>query len=74
MHLVHFHRANGVLNGDSAFELDFQVFSRIINIKCIAIVADFKSKSYNSAVESDLFKLRKQMKPMYNDLIQKKNT
>lgn len=71
MNLIHFHRANGTLNGDSTFKPDFQVFSRIINIRCIAIVAEFKPKSRNSAVESDLIKLGKQMKLVYNDLVEK---
>ncbi|KAG2237224.1 hypothetical protein INT48_006628 [Thamnidium elegans] len=64
--------ANGALNEDSTFKPDFQVFSRIINIKCIVIVAEFKPKSRNSAVESDLIKLGKQMKLMYNELVEKR--
>ncbi|CAO3668250.1 unnamed protein product [Rhizopus stolonifer] len=66
------HWASGVLNEDSSFKPDFRVFSRIINIKCTVVVAEFKSKSHNSAVESDLLKLGKQMKLMYNDLVQKR--
>ncbi|KAG2217928.1 hypothetical protein INT45_012591 [Circinella minor] len=64
--------ANGALKEDSVFKPDFQVFSRIINIRCIVIVAEFKPKSRNSAVESDLIKLGKQMKLMYNELVEKR--
>ncbi|KAI7904908.1 uncharacterized protein BX663DRAFT_484271 [Cokeromyces recurvatus] len=63
--------ANGALNEDSIFKPDFQVSSRIINIRCIVIVTEFKPKSHNSAVESGLIKLGKQMKLMYNNLIEK---
>ncbi|ORE02587.1 hypothetical protein BCV72DRAFT_234494 [Rhizopus microsporus var. microsporus] len=72
MYLIHFHRINGALNEDSTFKPEFQVFSRCINIRFIVIVAKFKSKSRNSAVKSDLIKLGKQMKPMYNDLVEKR--
>lgn len=72
MNLIHFHRANGTLNGDLTSKPGFQVFSRIINIRCIVIVTEFKPKSRNSAVESDLIKLGKQMKLVYNDLIEKR--
>ncbi|KAG1463237.1 hypothetical protein G6F46_003734 [Rhizopus delemar] len=54
--------ANGTLNGDLTSKPGFQVFSRIINIRCIVIVAAFKHKPRNSAVESDFIKLGKQMK------------
>lgn len=72
MNLIHFHRANGTLNGDLTSKPGFQVFSRIINIRCIVIVAAFKHKPRNSAVESDFIKLGKQMKLKYNDLIEKR--
>lgn len=72
MNLIQFNRANGALNEDSTFKSDFQVFSRIVNIRCIVIVAEFKPKSRNSAIESDLIKLGKQMKLLYNDLVEKR--
>ncbi|KAI7847360.1 hypothetical protein BDC45DRAFT_562378 [Circinella umbellata] len=49
----------------STMNPDFQVFSSIINIRCIVIAAGFKPKSRNSAVESDLVKSGKQMKLIY---------
>lgn len=63
------HRANGALNEDSAYKPDFEGFGRIINIRCIVLVAEFKPKSRNSAVESDFIELGKQMKTLYNDLV-----
>ncbi|GAA5816089.1 hypothetical protein MFLAVUS_009611 [Mucor flavus] len=63
---------NGALNDDSTFKPDFQVFSRAINIKCIVVVTEFKPTSRNSAVESDLVKLGKQMKLIYNNLVAKR--
>ncbi|KAG2205501.1 hypothetical protein INT47_005875, partial [Mucor saturninus] len=64
--------SNGALKEDTMFKPGFQVFSRVINIRCIIIVAEFKAKSHNSAVESDLVKLGKQMKVMYNELVEKR--
>ncbi|KAI8057547.1 uncharacterized protein B0P05DRAFT_498570 [Gilbertella persicaria] len=64
--------ANGALNQDLSFKPDFQVSTRCINIKLVVVVAEFKPKSYNSSVESDLVKLGKQMKLMYNDIVQKR--
>ncbi|GAA5816093.1 hypothetical protein MFLAVUS_009615 [Mucor flavus] len=64
--------ANGASNKDSTFKPDFQVFSGIINVRCIVIAAEFKRKSRNSAVESDLVKLGKQMKLIYNNLVAKR--
>ncbi|KAL4208679.1 hypothetical protein AB4K20DRAFT_1912026 [Rhizopus microsporus] len=46
--------------------------SRCINTRCIVIVAEFKYKSCNSVVESGFIKLGKQMKIMYNDLVEKR--
>ncbi|KAL9549887.1 hypothetical protein MBANPS3_004990 [Mucor bainieri] len=64
--------ANGTLYHDSSFKPDFQVSTRCINVKCVIVVAEFKPKSHNSSVESDLVKLGKQMKTMCNDLVQKR--
>lgn len=72
MNSIYFHRANAPLNEGSVYKPDFQVFSRVINFKCIVIVAEFKHKSHNSSVESDLVKLGKEMKLVYNDLIKKR--
>lgn len=70
--MIHFYRANSALNKDSVFKPGFRVFSHIINIRCIVIVAEFKHKSHNLAVESDLIKLGKQMKLVFNDLVEKR--
>ncbi|CAO3664867.1 unnamed protein product [Rhizopus stolonifer] len=64
--------ANGALNRNVSFKPDFQVSTRCINIKCIVVVAEFKPKSHNSSVESDLVKLGKQMRLIYNDIVQKR--
>ena len=68
MSLIHFHMANDALNDNLIFRPGFQV----VNVRCIVIVAEFKPKSRNSAVKSNLVKLGKQMKLVYNDLIEKR--
>ncbi|KAI8367959.1 hypothetical protein EDC96DRAFT_143342 [Choanephora cucurbitarum] len=60
--------ANDALNDNLIFRPGFQV----VNVRCIVIVAEFKPKSRNSAVKSNLVKLGKQMKLVYNDLIEKR--
>ncbi|OAD04261.1 hypothetical protein MUCCIDRAFT_183364 [Mucor lusitanicus CBS 277.49] len=63
--------ANATLNQDMQYKPDFQVSTRFINVKCVIIVAEFKPKSHHSSTESDLIKLGKQLKLMYNDLVAK---
>lgn len=72
MNIIYFYRANGALQENSVFKPDFQVLSQIINTKYVVIVAEFKPKDNNSAVESDFLKLAKQMKLMFNDAVEKR--
>jgi hypothetical protein len=57
------------LTPGSIFKADFLVFSNVINIKCVIIIAKFKLASHNSAIESDLVNSGKQMKDILNDLV-----
>jgi hypothetical protein len=66
-----FYRANAELtsSGVKTYKPEFTAFSRIINIKCVVLVSEFKPTKSNSAVESDLVKLGRQMRSIYNDLV-----
>ncbi|KAI8641965.1 hypothetical protein BD408DRAFT_345156 [Parasitella parasitica] len=56
-------------SGSKTYKPDFTLFSRIINVKCVLLVSEFKPTKCNSAVESDLVKLGRQMRSTYNDLV-----
>ncbi|KAL9541102.1 hypothetical protein MBANPS3_009311 [Mucor bainieri] len=56
-------------SGLKTYKPDFTVFTRVINVECVLLVSEFKPTKSNSAVESDLVKLGRQMQSTYNDLV-----
>lgn len=45
------------------------IYTMSINVKCLLVVGEFKQSSSYSQVESDVVKLGKQMRTIYNELV-----